>query len=131
MYRWAPGLAVALGAFFLSLAGIPPFAGWFAKLAMFSATIAVGDAWGYSIAIIAAINTVVAFVYYAKVVKTAFFDPVPDYIDADALEPMEVAAPLRLALGITGVLVIVIGVFPGIASTLAEYTSEVVVAIGL
>jgi len=131
LYRWAPGLAIALGAFFLSLAGIPPFAGWFAKLAMFSATIAVGDAWGYSIAIIAAVNTVVAFVYYAKVVKTAFFDPVPDYIDADALAPMEVAAPLRLALGITGVLVIVIGVFPGIASTLAQYTSEVVVAIGL
>ena len=131
LYRWAPGLAIALGAFFLSLAGIPPLAGWFAKLAMFSATIAVGDAWGYSLAIIAAINTVVAFVYYAKVVKTAFFDPVPDYIDADALAPIEVAAPLRLALGITGVLVIVIGVFPGIASTLAQYTAEVVVAIGL
>jgi NADH-quinone oxidoreductase subunit N len=131
MYRWAPGIAIALGAFFLSLAGIPPLAGWFAKLAMFSATIGVSDAWGYSIAVIAAVNTVVAFVYYAKVVKTAFFDDVPDYIDVAAIEPVEVAPPLRLALGITGVLVIVVGVFPGIASTLAQYSSEVVSAIGL
>ena len=131
MYRWAPGLAIALGAFFLSLAGIPPLAGWYAKLAMFSATIAVGDAWGYSIAVIAAVNTVVAFVYYAKVVKAAFFDPVPDYVDVDAIEPMEVAPPIRLALGLTGALVIVLGVFPNVVSTLAQYTSEVVAAVGL
>ena len=45
-HRWAPGLAILLSMFFMSLAGIPPLAGWFAKLAMFSATISVGSAWG-------------------------------------------------------------------------------------
>jgi NADH-quinone oxidoreductase subunit N len=131
MYRWAPGLAILLGAFFLSLAGIPPLAGWFAKLAMFSATIAVGDIWGYSIAIIAALNSVVAFFYYAKVVKTAFFDTLPDTVDVDALAPIPVAPPLQLALGITTVLVLVLGVFPGLVSALAEYSSEVLAATGL
>lgn len=131
MYRWAPGLAILLGAFFLSLAGIPPLAGWFAKLAMFSATIAVGDAWGYSIAIIAAINSVVAFFYYAKVVKTAFFDTLPDTVDVDTLAPIPVAPPMRLALGITAVLVLVLGVFPGLVSALTQYSSEVLAATGL
>ena len=131
LYRWAPGLAILLGAFFLSLAGIPPLAGWFAKVAMFTATIGVDDAWGYSIAIIAAINTVVAFVYYAKVVKAAFFDTLPDTIDVAALEPMPVGAPMRLALGITAVLVLVLGVFPGLVTALAEYSSQVLAATGL
>jgi NADH-quinone oxidoreductase subunit N len=131
MYQWSAGLAILVGAFFLSLAGIPPLAGWFAKVAMFSATIAVGDAWGYSIAVVAAVNTVVALVYYTKVVKTAFFDPVPDTIDVAALEGMDVAPPMQLALGITAVLVLVLGVFPGLVSTLAQYSSEVVTAVGL
>lgn len=131
MYRWSAGLAILVGAFFLSLAGVPPLAGWFAKLAMFSATIAVGDIWGYSIAVVAAVNTVVALVYYTKVVKTAFFDPVPDTVDLVALELMDVAPPMRLALGISAVLVLVLGVFPGLVSTLAQFSSEVVAAVGL
>ncbi len=125
IYRWAPGLAVLVAAFFMSLAGIPPLAGWFAKVAMFSATLAVNDNWGYSIAVIAAINTVVAFVYYAKVVKSALFDPVPATIDADAIAPITNPAPLRLALGLTAVLVLVLGVFPGVIAFLADYTAEV------
>jgi len=131
MYQWAPGLTMLLGAFFMSLAGIPPLAGWFAKLAMFSATIAVGDPWGYSIAVIAVIAAVVAFVYYAKVVKAAFFDPLPEGVDPAAIEAIPIAPPLRLALGITAVLVIVLGVFPGIVAALAQYSSEVLAAAGL
>ena len=87
--------------------------------------------WGYSIAVVAAVNTVVALVYYTKVVKTAFFDVVPDTIDVAALEGMDVAPPMQLALGITGVLVLVLGVFPGLVSTLAQFSSEVVTAVGL
>jgi NADH-quinone oxidoreductase subunit N len=131
LYRWAPGLGLLVGAFFLSLAGIPPLAGWFAKVAMFSATIAVDDAWGYSIAVIAAVNTVVAFVYYAKVVKTTIFDPVPESLDLAAFEPIPVTAPMRLALGITAILVLVLGVFPGVVAFLADYTAEVLATIGL
>ncbi|MCP3861100.1 MAG: NADH-quinone oxidoreductase subunit N, partial [Phycisphaeraceae bacterium] len=110
MYRWAPGLAVLLSMFFMSLAGIPPLAGWFAKLAMFSATISVGSAWGYSIAIIAALNAVVALVYYSKVVVSVMFDPVPDSIDPDLVSRMKVAPTVGFALGITTVLVLVLGV---------------------
>ncbi len=125
MYRWAPGLTVLLAMFFMSLAGIPPLAGWFAKLAMFSATIGVASWWGYSIAIIAALNSVVALVYYSKVVKSTLFDPVPDSIDPDALGRMELVPTLRVALAVTGVLVLALGVFPGVIANLSRFTAEV------
>ena len=129
--RYAPGLALGLAAFFMSLAGIPPLAGWFAKFAMFTATIGVGNWWGYSIAIIAALNAVIAFVYYAKVVKTAFFDPVPDGLDISTLEGVPVPAPIGFALGLTAFGVILLGVYPGLAANLGEFTTQIFASTGL
>jgi len=131
LLKYAPGLAGALALFFMSLAGIPPLAGWFAKFAMFSATIGVGDWWGYSIAIIAAVNAVIAFVYYSKVVKVTWFDPVPASIDLEGQEGFEVPAPIGFALGLTAVGVIVIGFFPGLAANIGEYSSEIFAYLGL
>ncbi len=129
--RWAPGLAIALAVFFMSLAGIPPFAGWFAKFAMFQATIGVGSWWGYSIAIAAALNAVIAFVYYSKVLKVAFFDSVPDGVDIDELEDAEIGGPIGFALGLTAFGVILLGVYPGLAANLGEYSAQVVALLGL
>lgn len=114
----------------MSLAGVPPLAGWFAKFAMFQATIGVGNWWGYSIAIAAAINAVIAFVYYSKVVKVAFMDPVPTGVDIEALESVETPGPIAFALGLTAFGVILLGVFPGLAANLGEYGAQVVAAIG-
>jgi NADH-quinone oxidoreductase subunit N len=130
LISWAPGLAIALAIFFMSLAGIPPLAGWFAKFAMFQATIGVGNWWGYSIAIAAAINAVIAFVYYAKVVKVTFMDPVPEGVDIEALERTEVPGPIGFAVGLTAFGVILLGVFPGLAANLGEYSAQIVAAIG-
>jgi NADH-quinone oxidoreductase subunit N len=124
-YRWAPGLTVLLAMFFMSLAGIPPLAGWFAKLAMFSATIGAGSGWGYSIAVIAALNSVVAFVYYSKVVKSTLFDAVPDHVDVDVVGRMELVPTLRVALAVTAVLVVLLGVLPGAIASLSQFTASV------
>jgi NADH-quinone oxidoreductase subunit N len=131
LYRYASGLALALAVFFMSLAGVPPLAGWFAKFAMFQATIGVGNWWGYSIAIIAAINAVIAFVYYAKVMKTAFFDPVPDGVDVEALGAIETPGPIGFAVGLTAFGVIILGVFPGLAANVGDFSREVFAALGL
>lgn len=131
LYRYANGLALALAVFFMSLAGVPPLAGWFAKFAMFQATIGVGNWWGYSIAIIAAVNAVIAFVYYAKVIKTAFFDPVPDGVDAEALGAIETPGPIGFAVGLTAFGVIILGVFPGLAANVGDFSREVFAALGL
>ena len=129
MYSWAPGIALALAVFFMSLAGVPPMAGWYAKFAMFSATISVGSWWGYSIAIIAAVNAVIAFVYYSKVIKSAFFDSVPEGVDVDALEAVEVPGPIGFAMGLTAAAVIIMGVLPGLAANLGDYSSQLIAAL--
>ncbi|MFV1971204.1 MAG: NADH-quinone oxidoreductase subunit N [Acidimicrobiia bacterium] len=128
--RYAPGLAMLLAVFFMALAGVPPLAGWFAKFAMFQATIGVGNWWGYSIAIVAAVNAVIALVYYLKVVKAAFMDPVPDGFDIEALEAEGIPAPIGFAVGLTAFGVILLGVFPGLAANLGEFSAQVVAAIG-
>jgi NADH-quinone oxidoreductase subunit N len=122
MSQYAPGLATLLTIFFFSLAGIPPLAGWFAKFVMFRSVLSVSGAWGISLAVVAAVNSVIAFVYYAKVVKAAWFDPVPEDVPAGALRDETVGPPLRLALGLTTLGVVVIGVFPGIVAHLGELT---------
>jgi len=131
LYRYASGIALSLAVFFMSLAGVPPLAGWFAKFAMFKATIGVGDWWGYSIAIIAAVNAVIAFVYYSKVMKVTFFDPVPEGLDVAALEEARVPGPIGFAMGIAAVGVIVIGVFPGLAANIGDYSREIFAILGL
>jgi NADH-quinone oxidoreductase subunit N len=131
LYRYASGVALALAVFFMSLAGVPPLAGWFAKFAMFQATIGVGDWWGYSIAIIAAVNAVIAFVYYGKVMKVTFFDPVPDDVDVAAMEEARIPGPIGFAMGIAAVGVIVIGLFPGLAANIGDYSREIFAILGL
>ncbi len=128
LYRHSPGLAVLLAGFFFSLAGIPPLAGWFAKLAMFQATIGSGNLWGYSIAVIAVLNSVVAIYYYAKPVKSAFFDEVPEGISS-AATPSVASPALKLALGLSIAGVVLLGIFPGLVAQLSRYTSEIIAAI--
>ena len=128
---WAPGMALALAAFFMSLAGIPPLAGWFAKFAMFSATIGVGSWWGYSIAIVAALNAVIALVYYLSVLKSAFFDTVPSDLDVKTLEEGHIPGPTSFAIGVAAAAIIVLGVLPGLAANLGNFSSDFLAAIGL
>ncbi|MCB1246304.1 MAG: NADH-quinone oxidoreductase subunit N, partial [Acidimicrobiia bacterium] len=131
LYSYAPGAALTLTVFFMSLAGIPPLAGWFAKFAVFGATIGVGSWWGYSIAIVAAMNAVIGLVYYAKVVKPGFFDPVPASVDVAAMEERRIPAPIGFAIAVTTLAVFVLGVFPGLAANLGSFSTEFFATLGL
>jgi NADH-quinone oxidoreductase subunit N len=68
----------ALTLAFLSFIGIPPLAGFFAKLVLFAAAIEAGYTW---LAVLAIVNTVVSIAYYARVMAPAYFGdlraPVP------------------------------------------------------
>ncbi len=121
---YAPGLAGLLAIFFFSLAGIPPVAGWFAKLVMFNSAIGSGSGWGLALAVIAAVNAVVAFAYYGKVVKSAWFDAVPDTVSDAMKSDSKVAPPLVLALGLTFAGTIAFGVFPSLVTSLSEFASS-------
>ena len=79
--------------------------------------------------IIAAVNTVIALVYYTKVVKSAFMDDVPESIPADELREEPMSPALKLALGLTAVLVLLLGIFPALIADLSQYMTEVFAAL--
>jgi NADH-quinone oxidoreductase subunit N len=110
LFSYAPGITVLMTIFMASLAGIPPLGGWFAKFAAFEALISAETGWGYSLAIIGGVNSVVAFGYYGNILREMWMKPVPDGDTA----PVVVQSSLGVALGITGLATLVLGVFPSL-----------------
>jgi NADH-quinone oxidoreductase subunit N len=73
-----PLMALALAVFMFSMAGIPPLAGFFAKLYVFLAAI---EANLYALAIIGVITSVVGAFYYLRIVKVMYFDEAEEAFD--------------------------------------------------
>jgi len=67
-----PYVAATLVVAFLSFIGIPPLAGFGAKLALFGAAIDAGYGW---LAVLAIVNTVISLAYYARVIGPMYFEP--------------------------------------------------------
>src|SRR5207302_4436694 len=69
--RRAPLVSAGTALCLLSLAGIPPLAGFMSKVFIFTAAWGEGLGW---LVIIALLNTVVSLVYYGRIVKSMYFD---------------------------------------------------------
>ena len=110
LFSYAPGIATLMTMFMASLAGIPPFGGWFGKFAAFQSLVSAGTTWAYALAIIGGINSAVAFGYYGKILREMWMKPVPD----GDTTPVTVYSSLSVALVITSVTTLVLGTFPGI-----------------
>ena len=108
MFNYAPGLTVAMTVFLFSLAGIPPMGGWLAKWQVFSALLEADTVASIVLAVIAAVNSVIAAFYYLNVAKQMWFLPAPDGEDAPL--PGSVPTPLVAALAITVVATMIAGV---------------------
>ena len=72
LYRTNPKLAVVMTLALFSLAGIPPFAGFFSKFFVFASAFEEGF---HVLVFIALINTVISLYYYLLVVKAMFINP--------------------------------------------------------
>jgi NADH-quinone oxidoreductase subunit N len=108
LYEYAPGIAVLMSVFLFSLAGIPPLAGFWAKVFVFRAVLDAGTSWAVLLGVIAAVNSVIALFYYSSIARQMWMNPVPD----GDKTPIAVPTSLVTALGITAAVVVVIGVYP-------------------
>jgi NADH-quinone oxidoreductase subunit N len=105
LVRRAPALALAMTVFMVSLAGIPPTAGFWAKFLVFKAGIEAGGV-GVALAIVMVVNSVVSLYYYLAVPRAMIFsDPL---LERPVRSPALVSFVAMLAM----VTVLVIGVYP-------------------
>jgi len=99
--RRSPWLALAMTIALLSLAGIPPAAGFFGKFFLFNAAVEAGLAW---LAIIGVLNSIVALYYYLIVIKVMYVDR-----SEDEDKPIPMSRAYLWVLGVPAVLVLVLG----------------------
>jgi NADH-quinone oxidoreductase subunit N len=99
----SPGYAVLMLIFLLSLAGIPPTAGFLGKYYIFLALIQTGH---YALAVIATLYVAVAIYYYFKIVRSMFTR------EETEKSPVATSFGLRVALGVSGLMTLVIGIYP-------------------
>jgi NADH-quinone oxidoreductase subunit N len=92
LYRTNPGLSLVMLLGLFSLAGIPPFAGFFGKFFLFTAAAEKGF---YLLVTIALLNTIISLYYYLLVVKAMFINK-----SENPVEKFRSDFPTRLALGI-------------------------------
>ncbi len=88
----------------VSLAGMPPLAGFFGKFTLLMAVIKSGYVW---LALIAGVNIVISLYYYLMVAKRIYVDP------PRSTSPIAVPASMRLLLGLAIIGIIAIGIFQG------------------
>ncbi len=104
MYRRDPLLALAMAMLMFSMAGVPPFVGFWAKLRIIQALWETNHPW---LVIIAVSMSVVGAFYYLRVVKLMYFDEAPETLPATVR-----STGVRFALGINAAAVLVLGILP-------------------
>ena len=95
-------LALAMGVFMFSMAGIPPFSGFFAKLYVFLPAVQSGY---WTLSVIGVLTSVVSAYYYLRVVKVMYFD--------EAEPAFDVRAPsISFVAGVGAIVTTLFFVFP-------------------
>jgi NADH-quinone oxidoreductase subunit N len=113
-----PKLAFCMMLAMFSLAGIPPFAGFFSKFFIFTSAINQGSTAIYVLVLIALINTIISLYYYLLVVKAMYITP-----GEPGVPTFRSACTERLGLILTVGGIMVLGVFSPIYNWLLEIAS--------
>jgi NADH-quinone oxidoreductase subunit N len=114
IYQTNPGLSLIMLLGLFSLAGIPPFAGFFGKFFLFTAAAQKGF---YLLVLIAVLNTIISLYYYLLVVKAMFINK-----SETPVEKFRSDFPTRLALGICVAGIVITG-FASIIFEIIKNTS--------
>jgi NADH-quinone oxidoreductase subunit N len=116
LYRRSPFLALGLAACLISLTGIPPTAGFVAKLLVFNAAVEADLVW---LALVGVLNSVISAYYYLRVVLVMFTRE-PE--QATSFQP---SPYLGLAMTIAVVGLLVIGVYPNPLVSAADHAARI------
>ncbi len=101
--NWLLGLVMMLA--MISLAGVPPMVGFYAKLSVLRSVVDGGYMW---LAIIGVVMSVIGAFYYLRVIKLMFFDE--PIIESD----IETATDVSAGLAVNGLALVVFGIMPGL-----------------
>jgi NADH-quinone oxidoreductase subunit N len=101
----SPWFAAVMLMLMFSMAGVPPFVGFWAKLAVIQSVLQTGHLW---LAVVAVVLSVIGAYYYLRVIKLMYFD---EPIDK---EPLQGDAVFRFMLSLNGLAVLLLGLFPGL-----------------
>jgi NADH-quinone oxidoreductase subunit N len=101
----SPWFAAVMLMVMFSMAGVPPFIGFWAKLAVIQAVLDAGYVW---LAVAAVLFSVIGAYYYLRVVKLMYFDEPANRV------PIEGSGALRFVLSANGLAVLLLGVYPGL-----------------
>ena len=112
LFQYSPALAVLMSVFLFALAGIPPLAGWVAKFVVFRALLSAETVSGAVLAVVVAVNSVIALFYYANVARLMWFQDAPEGETTSIRVPFSLSA----ALGIAVIGTLVFGIFPGLVT---------------
>lgn len=109
LHKRSPLLAGCLLVFILSLAGVPPLAGFFGKFAVFTAAFQLGGISGPAgwLALLAIAMSAIGLYYYLLILKQALIVK-----PTEALTPIKLPLPAALALLIAASLLVLLGIFP-------------------
>jgi NADH-quinone oxidoreductase subunit N len=103
--RRKPGLALAMMVAFLSLAGMPPLAGFISKFLVFAAAVEAGYIW---LVVIAVLNSIIGLYYYLKVLNVVYH-----YRSEDEDKPLPIPLPYAIALVLLVAGIILVGTLFG------------------
>ena len=106
LQRRAPGLALVMLVAFLSLAGMPPFGGFVAKVFVFSAAIQQGWIW---LAVVGVINSIIGLYYYLTVLKYVYLYRMEG--EEEEKHPIKLSWPYAIALTVLSLGILLVGVF--------------------
>jgi len=111
-----PWLAALMAILMFSMAGLPPFVGFYAKLAILQSLVGAGFIW---LAVVAVMFSLIGAFFYLRVVKVLYFDaPKPD-------APIYSSIPdVQALLSINGVAVLMLGIMPQPLITLCTYAMQ-------
>jgi NADH-quinone oxidoreductase subunit N len=109
----SPWYAFLMALLMLSMAGLPPAVGFYAKLSVLWAVIDAGYVW---LAVFAVLMSLIGAFYYLRVVKLMYFD---DPVDTAPLAP---AAGMQWVMSVNGLAMLVLGIVPGWLMSICEYS---------